>query len=201
MHVPGNIGGMHWGGVAWDPVHRLLIAPVNLRAAVIRLIPREEFWKERRAHPGTEITEQEGTPYSMSREFFNAPSGIPCTAPPYGELVAVSPDTGRIEWHVPLGEIQVKGASVAGLPNLGGPAATGTGLVFIGASLDPHIRAFETAHGGVVWTGELPTSARATPLVFEGASGRQMVAIAAGGFDDALSKLDTKLVVFALPNK
>ena len=201
LHVPGNIGGMHWGGVAWDPVHRLLIAPVNLRAAVIRLIPREEFWKERRAHPGTEITEQDGTPYSMSREFFNAPSGIPCTAPPYGELVAVSPDTGRIEWHVPLGDIQVKGVSVSGLPNLGGPAATSTGLVFIGASIDNHIRAFETAHGRVVWTGELPTSARATPLVFESASGRQMVAIAAGGFDDALSKLDTKLVVFALPNK
>jgi quinoprotein glucose dehydrogenase len=201
LHVPGNIGGLHWGGVAWDPVHRLLIAPINRLPAVIRLIPGDEFWKERRLHPDTEITEQEGTPFSMSREFFKAPSGIPCTAPPYGELVAVSPDTGKIEWHVPLGEIQVKGHPVSGLPNLGGPAATNTGLVFIGASLDNHIRAFDTAHGRVVWTGELPTSARATPLIFTSASGRQMVAIAAGGHDDALSKLDTKLVVFALADK
>jgi len=52
----------------------------------------------------------------------------------------------------------------------------------------------------LVWTGELPTAARATPLIFTNASGEQMVAIAAGGFDDALSKLDTKLVVFALAN-
>jgi quinoprotein glucose dehydrogenase len=201
LHVPGNIGGMHWGGAAWDPVRRLLIAPVNRRAAVIRLIPKEQFSTERKAHPEAEITEQAGALYSMSREFFNAPSGVPCTAPPYGELVAVSPDTGKIEWHVPLGEIQINGVSVPGMPNLGGPAATDTGLVFIGASLDNHIRAFETSQGRVVWTGELPTAARATPLIFRGATGRQMVAIAAGGFDDALSKLDTKLVVFALADQ
>jgi quinoprotein glucose dehydrogenase len=115
--------------------------------------------------------------------------------------VAASPDTGKIEWHVPLGEIQMQRHTVMGLPNLGGPAATTTGLVFIGASLDNHIRAFDTAQGRVVWTGELPTSARATPLIFTSASGRQMVAIAAGGHDDASSKLDTKLVVFALGDK
>jgi quinoprotein glucose dehydrogenase len=204
VHVPGSIGGMHWGGAAWDPVNRLIIAPVNRRPMVIRLIPAEDFVKERRAHPTTEVTEQKGAPFSMSREFFNAPSGNPCTAPPWGELVAVSPDTGKIEWHVPLGEIQAKGISVAGLPNLGGPATTTTGLAFIAASIDPHIRAFDTATGRLLWTGELPTAGRATPLIFTNitgtnASGRQMVAIAAGGFDDPVSKLDTKLVVFALP--
>jgi quinoprotein glucose dehydrogenase len=200
LHVPGNIGGMHWGGVAWDPVRRLLIAPVNRYPAVIRLIPKEEFSKEKKAHPEAEITEQDGTPYSMSREFFSAPSGTPCTAPPWGELVAVSPDTGKIEWRVPLGEFQAKGVTTSGLPNLGGPASTRTGVVFIGASTDKHIRAFETTQGRVVWTGDLPTGARATPLVFTD-RGRQMVAIAAGGFDNPLSTLDTKLIVFALPDK
>jgi quinoprotein glucose dehydrogenase len=112
----------------------------------------------------------------------------------------VSPDTGKIEWRVPLGEFQASGVTTSGLPNLGGPASTGTGLVFIGASTDRRIRAFETTHGHVVWTGELPIGARATPLVFTDA-GRQMVAIAAGGFDNPLSTLDTKLVVFALPHK
>jgi quinoprotein glucose dehydrogenase len=201
LHVPGPIGGMHWGGAAWDPSHRLIIVPVNRRPSVIRLIPAKDFAEERKAHPKSEITEQRGAPFSMSRDFFNAPSGIPCTAPPWGELVAVSPDTGQIEWHVPLGEIQAKGATISGLPNLGGPATTDTGLVFIGASLDPHIRAFETAKGRLLWTAELPTAARATPLIFTSASGRQMVAIAAGGFDDPISKLDTKLVVFALDDK
>lgn len=201
LDVPSSIGGMHWGGAAWDPVNRLIIAPVNRRVHVVRLIPRGDFWYERRRHPNTEITEQEGTPFAMSREFFNAPSGIPCTRPPWGELVAVNPDKGTIEWRVPLGELTAKGATISGLPNLGGPATTATGVVFIGAAIDPRIRAFDTATGKLLWKGDLPTAARATPLVFTGPSGRQMVAIAAGGFDDPVSKLDTKLVVFALDDK
>jgi quinoprotein glucose dehydrogenase len=201
IHVPGNIGGMHWGGAAWDPVNRLILAPVNRDVAVIRLIPRDDFWAVRRKHPGVEITEQQGTPYSMSREFFHAPSGIPCVRPPWGELVAVSPDKGTIEWRVPLGELALGVPSIAGLPNLGGPATTNTGVVFIGAALDAHLRAFETSSGKLLWQGDLPTAARATPLIFTTLSGRQMVAIAAGGFDNPLSKLDTKLVVFALNEK
>jgi len=113
----------------------------------------------------------------------------------------VSADKGTIEWRVPLGELQLKGTTVSGLPNLGGPATTDTGIVFIGASIDPHIRAFDTATGKLLWKGDLPTAARATPLVFTSSSGRQMVAIAAGGFDDPVSKLDTKVVVFALNDK
>jgi quinoprotein glucose dehydrogenase len=75
---------------------------------------------------------------------------------------------------------------------------TDTGLLFIGATLDPFIRAFDTRDGREVWKARLPTSARATPLVFTAPSGRQLVVIAAGGHDTPLSKLDTKLVAFAL---
>ena len=85
-----------------------------------------------------------------------------------------------------------------GSPNLGGAATTETGLVFIGATLDAYFRAFDTRDGREVWKARLPTSARATPLLFTTASGRHMVAIAAGGHDHPLSKIDTKLVVFAL---
>jgi quinoprotein glucose dehydrogenase len=199
--IPGSIGGMHWGGAAWDPVNRLIIAPVNRGVQVIRLIPRADFWYERRRHPNSEITEQDGTPFAMSREDFSAASHIPCTRPPWGELVAVSPDKGTIEWRVPLGEWMSTGMTIPGLPNLGGPATTDTGVVFIGASIDPHIRAFDTATGKLLWKGDLPTAARATPLAFTSTSGRQMVVIAAGGFDNPLSKLDTKLVAFALDNE
>jgi len=186
LHVPGNIGGLHWGGFAWDSTQRLLIAPVNRLPAIIRLIPRAGFDEARKNFPARETTEQDGTPFAMSREFFRSPSGKPCTAPPWGELVAINADSGDIAWRAPLGL------------NLGGPATTQTGVVFIGASLEPYLRAFETRTGKELWKGQLPTSARATPLIYMSARGRQMVAIAAGGHDSTLSKLDTKLVVFAL---
>jgi quinoprotein glucose dehydrogenase len=187
VHAPGNIGGLHWGGMAWDARNRLLIAPVNRLPAIIRLVPRDDYAKAKREYPDRETTEQDGAPYSMSREFFFGPSGMPCIAPPWGELVAIHADSGDIAWRVPLA------------PNLGGPATTDTGVVFIGATLDDFFRAFDTRTGKELWKAQLPTSARATPLIFTTRRGRQMVAIAAGGHNHPTSRIDTKLVVFALP--
>jgi quinoprotein glucose dehydrogenase len=186
LHVPGNVGGLHWGGFAWDPTQRLLIAPVNRLPAIIRLIPHAGFDEAQKKFPARETTEQDGTPFAMSREFFRSASGKPCVAPPWGELVAISVDSGEVAWRAPLGL------------NLGGPAATDTGVVFIGASVEPYLRAFETRTGKELWKGQLPTSARATPLIYVTERGKQMVAIAAGGHGSGFSKLDTKLVVFAL---
>ena len=84
-----------------------------------------------------------------------------------------------------------------GAPN-GGPVTSETGLVFIGATMDGFFRAFDTRDGREVWSARLPTSARATPLLYTTDGGRQMVVIAAGGHDSPLSRLDTKLVAFSL---
>jgi hypothetical protein len=37
------MGGMHWGGIAHDPEHGLLIPPVNRVAAVVQLLPRRDL--------------------------------------------------------------------------------------------------------------------------------------------------------------
>ncbi len=66
---PGNIGGMAWGGAAFDPQHNLLIVPTNRLAALITLLPREAFREERRSHLEAEVAEQKGAPYAMSRQF------------------------------------------------------------------------------------------------------------------------------------
>jgi quinoprotein glucose dehydrogenase len=83
--------------------------------------------------------------------------------------------------------------------NLGGPLATAGGLLFIGASLDPAIRAFDLDSGAELWKGVLPASARSTPMTFEAPSGKQYVIIAAGGHDPKFGKLDNALVAFTLP--
>ena len=51
IHVPGNIGGLHWGGTAWDPVNRLIIAPVNRLPAIIRLLPSADYDRARKENP------------------------------------------------------------------------------------------------------------------------------------------------------
>src|SRR5581483_6781635 len=73
LSMPGNIGGMAWGGSAYDPVHDLLILPTNHLAAEVRLIPRAELQnmrasqRERRIDGDWEIATQRGTPYGMMR--------------------------------------------------------------------------------------------------------------------------------------
>lgn len=195
---PGNIGGMAWGGAAFDAAHGLLVIPTNRLAAVIHLIPRDKFAEAQKNGHGEEFASQRGTPYGMSREFLRGPHGMPCNAPPWGALTAVDVASGAKKWEVPLGSMfgfDPKFGSVS----LGGPIVTAGGLVFIGATLDSYLRAFDVETGAELWKGELPTSARATPMTYRGKSGKQYVIIAAGGHDVPPIKQDDAIVAFALP--
>lgn len=203
---PGNIGGMHWGGAAFDPDRGLLIVPTNRLAVFLKLIPRAEFdaavKQNRASRVGAELAKQTGTPYGMSRTAFLSPGGTPCNPPPWGTLAAIDVNTGEKKWEVPLGSIpwlsaerQTQGL---GSINLGGPMTTAGGLVFVGATLDPYLRAFDTETGKELWKGELPASARSTPMTYRSAAGKQYVVIAAGGHDVLDLKQSDTLVAFAL---
>jgi quinoprotein glucose dehydrogenase len=177
--VPSNIGGAHWGGVAYDAGRKILVVPVNRLAAEVQLIPRAQFHRPP-ADSGWEwVHEMYGTPYTMRRRISIGPSGMPCTPPPFGELVALDLTTGRVKWRVPLGSIH----GVAGSPNLGGPIVTASGLVFIGGTLDRQLHAFDITTGRELWHGDLPAGARALPMTYLGRDGKQYVAVAAGGTD------------------
>ena len=130
-----------------------------------------------------------GTPYIMRRRILLAPSRVPCTPPPFGTLVAISLKSGERLWEVPLGgasailppELAAKVLPDWGSPNLGGPIATAGGLIFIGATLDKSLRAFDIETGRELWRGPLPQSAKATPMSYRLTSGEQFVAIGVGG--------------------
>jgi quinoprotein glucose dehydrogenase len=201
--IPGNVGGMSWSGAAFDAAHHLLIVPVNNLASQVRLIPRADFDNElqagRKLNGDWEFAEQAGTPYGMARRFLRSPGGSPCTPPPWGTLNAIDTDTGDVKWSVPAGAMLGAPPSLGSI-SLGGPIVTGGGLVFLAGSLDSAIRAFDVTSGEELWKGELPTSARATPMTFRGPDGKQYVVIAAGGHGiREMGPLGDSLVAFALP--
>jgi quinoprotein glucose dehydrogenase len=82
---------------------------------------------------------------------------------------------------------------------LGGPIVTAGGLVFIGATMDASMRAFSVHNGAELWRAKLPTGARATPMTFQTAAGKQYVVIAAGGHDNPFSPVGDAIVAFRLP--
>ncbi len=201
---PGYAGGANWGGGAWDPQRHLLIANVMDLPMVVALIPRDQLDAayDSGVYKGWEFAWQRGTPYGMRRTILKSPLGAPCTAPPWGMLVAVDLMRGAIAWSKPLGTSRDKAPwpfwYTRGAPNIGGPLSTGGGLVFIGATTDNYLRAFDTASGAELWTQRLPAGAQATPMSYM-AGGRQFIVIAAGGH----AKLDTTrgdyLLAYALP--
>ncbi len=202
---PGNVGGINWGGMAYDPRRNILVTSTNRLATVVRLMPREEFDKLRKTSEGNRLQGEFGlmTDNLMAyREPLRAPSGAPCNAPPWGALTAIDLSTGRMKWEVPLGTIPQLSifpkAKEWGSINLGGGIVTAGGLVFIAAAMDTRLRAFDIETGKEVWSGELPASAQATPMTYK-VNGKQYVVIAAGGHGKLGTKMGDYVVAFALP--
>ncbi len=200
---PGSVGGVNWGGAAYDQQRHLLVMDTNRLAIFVRLIPRDKYDSYRatltsndRLHG--EYGRQAGAPYGMFRTPLVSPSetlGL-CNAPPWGTVAAVNLFTGKKAWDVPLGTF-VPGMNT-GTVTLGGPIATAGGLVFSAATMDTFIRAFDADSGKEIWKFELPASAQATPMTYS-VNGKQYVVIAAGGHGKLNTKQGDYVVAFSLP--
>lgn len=128
-------------------------------------------------------------------------NGVPAIAPPWGTLNAIDLVSGDVVWKVPLGEypqLVSKGIRHTGSLNFGGAVATAGGLIFVAATADEKIRAFEKHSGRVLWEHQLPAGGYATPSVYM-LHGRQYVVIAAGGSGKNATKSGDSIIAFALP--
>ncbi len=131
---------------------------------------------------------------------FLDPDGYPALKAPWGTLNAVDLNTGEYLWQVTLGqnpELEEKGIPQMGTENHGGPIVTAGGLLFIAATKDAKLRAYNAKTGQVVWEYQLPAGGFATPITYM-VDGRQYIAIAAGGNRQGLPAGRT-YVAFALP--
>ncbi|RYY14063.1 MAG: pyrroloquinoline quinone-dependent dehydrogenase, partial [Chitinophagaceae bacterium] len=127
-------------------------------------------------------------------------NGYPGIKPPWGTLNAIDLNSGKLLWKVPLGEyseLSQKGIPVTGTEGYGGPVVTKGGLVFIAASKDSKIRAFDKLTGKVLWEASLPAAGFATPAVYM-VHGKQYVVIACGGGKIG-NKSGDQYVAFSLP--
>ncbi len=131
---------------------------------------------------------------------FLTKEGYPAIKPPWGTLSAVNLNTGEIVWKDTLGdypELKAKGIH-SGTEMYGGPAVTAGGIIFIAATSDAKIRAFNKRTGKLLWEADLPASGFATPAIYE-VDGKQFVVIACGGGKLGKPSGDAYLA-FALPD-
>lgn len=145
--------------------------------------------------------EYNSLPYqSTGYHKFLTPEGYPAVKPPWGTLTAIDLNTGAHLWKTPLGEVATfKNQGLhTGTENYGGPVVTAGGLVFIAATSDKKIRAFNKHSGQLLWEHELPACGFATPATYA-INGKQYIVIACGGGKLKQPSGDS-YVAFALPD-
>ncbi|NDV41838.1 PQQ-binding-like beta-propeller repeat protein [Flagellimonas sediminis] len=123
-------------------------------------------------------------PYSVaSFARFKDDRGYPVVKPPWGTLNAIDLNTGEYVWKIPLGHeesLNDPNVPVSGLENYGGPVITKGGVLFIAATKDEKIRAFNMKTGEKMWEDQLPAGGYATPITYQ-VDGKQYIVISCGG--------------------
>ncbi len=199
--LPFTGGGANWGGAAFDPSRNLLVVNMSNMAHHVQLFPADELGNMREVFHDQEVAPQEGAPFGMKRNLAMSPLGLPCTPPPWGIIAGVDLESGKIVWRKTIGTTKDLAAGPGlklGTPSLGGPIITAGGLIFIGATMEHEIRAFDVSDGTELWRGRLPAPGNATPMTYEW-NGRQYVVIYSGGYARLDTVLSDRLIAFALP--
>jgi len=191
LFFPSTLGGGNWGGVSIDPSLGLLFVNVMNVGQWGHLEKRGSDYVRTSAYG----------PYAR---FWDRETRIPCQNPPFGELIAVDLASGDIAWRTVLGKIEALeaiGIRDTGTLNLGGSIATAGGLVFIGATNDSRLRAFDSRTGKLLWEVKLEASGHSSPITYMGRDERQYVVLmAAGGGGFLGGGVSNSLVGFALPD-
>ncbi len=215
LFYPGIGGGMNWGGVSVDPERGIMMVNSLRIGTTAKLLTRAEAAAMQGGNSGKAVFHslsaplpQAGTPYAVLMNTFVSPLGVPCNQPPYGLMSAVDLTTRKLLWEVPLGETTDSGPLGLrfgiplgmGVPNFGGSITTRGGLVFIGATHERAIRAFDIRTGDVLWKARLPAGAQATPMTYlSPKSGRQFIVTIASGHRTLQAPIGDYVEAFAIP--
>jgi membrane-bound PQQ-dependent dehydrogenase (glucose/quinate/shikimate family) len=184
LQYPGFAGGMNWGSVAVDESSSVMIVNALHIGNHVKLYPRAEV--NDKTVLGFGGGYQHGTPYAAFTTPFLSPLFAPCQQPPYGEIAAVDLKSRQTIWRRPLGTANEMGPLglklrlriPMGVPYTAGTIVTKGGLVFMGGTIDRHMRALDLKTGEQLWSDFLPNTAQATPMSYVSPkTGKQFVVI------------------------
>jgi glucose dehydrogenase len=189
LTMPGTDGGCNWNCGSFDP------ETDTYYTIVVNIVADYAAEKPTTAGATMEwrMREDDPTVWSVA-----GPHGLPLIKPPYGELIAVDMDRGKIRWRVANGDGPrdnplLKGLHLPplGIPGRAAPLVTKS-LIFVGESstavdlgdvshgFGNHFRAYDKRNGQVLATLNLPAGTTAAPMTYE-VNGKQYVVVAVGG--------------------
>jgi quinoprotein glucose dehydrogenase len=191
LQLPGAGGGVNWGGIAADPGTATLYIHAHDTSLIGWIEQKKPGKNYGRGTAGSTIPYDRGSvdgagPYFTFSAQLKDASGkvlatLPCTRPPWSRLVALDANTGDIKWQSTLGITRALPADkqLTGGSGSAGPTATAGGLVFVGATNDARLRAFDAATGRELWFAQLADVVNANPMTYTARNGKQYVAVVA----------------------
>lgn len=200
---PGNFGTFNWGSVAVDPQRQVMFGMPTYLAFVSTLIPRDQLKGDTVMNLGEQgINANEGAGYAVKMHPFLSPMGVPCQTPPWGTVAAADLRSGKIAYQYRNGTIRdlspIPLPIKVGVPGIGGPLMTASGVAFLGAAVDNNFRAYDVATGDVLWNARLPAGGQATPMTYLNSQGEQIVVLVAGGHGSIGTKAGDYVIAYKL---
>ncbi|ORF05719.1 glucose/quinate/shikimate family membrane-bound PQQ-dependent dehydrogenase [Snodgrassella alvi] len=204
---PGNLGVFEWGGISVNQDRQIaLMNPIGL-PFVSRLIPANPDRAQQKQGAGTEngIQPMYGAPYGVEINPFLSPIGLPCKQPAWGFVAGVDLQTNQVVWKKRIGTIRDSLPKLfelpplkIGVPGLGGSISTAGNIMFVSATQDNYLRAYDTSNGDLLWQTRLPAGGQATPMTYA-VNGKQYVVQMAGGHSSFGTKMGDYLIAYTLP--
>ncbi|MEO5615875.1 MAG: membrane-bound PQQ-dependent dehydrogenase, glucose/quinate/shikimate family, partial [Cypionkella sp.] len=200
---PGNFGTFNWGSVAVDPERQVMFGMPTYLPFTSRLVPASDIppkGQEKASEQG--LNRNDGAAYGVEMGPFLSALGVPCMAPPWGfvagadlrgENVVWKHKNGTVRDMTPL-PLKIK----LGVPGIGGPMTTRSGLAFLGAAVDDYFRAYDVTTGAQLWETRLPAGGQSTPMSYA-VDGKQYVVIVAGGHGSVGTKPGDYIMAYTLP--
>lgn len=204
---PGNVGVMNWGGVAVDPARQIIFASPNYMAFVSKLIPQSDVAKDAaQASEGAGLQPNHGAPYAVELHPFLSMVGFPCQTPSWGDVAGINLSNYKVTWKHPNGTSRDNTPVIplpfqVGVPAMGGPMTTASGVAFLSGTLDQYLRGYDVTTGNEIWSARLPAGGQATPMTFMGKDGRQYIVLVVGGHGSFGTKMGDYIIAYALPNE
>lgn len=205
---PGNLGIFEWGGISVNQDRQVAVMNFITLPFISKLYLKDPDDKNTAGggHGEQGLQPMTGTPYSVDIHPFLSPLGLPCKQPPWGFVAGIDLEKNQLVWKQRFGTIRDSLPGLIelpplkiGVPGLGGSISTAGNVMFVAASQDNYIRAFDVTNGNMLWEARLPAGGQATPMTYS-VGGKQYIVIMAGGHGSFGTKMGDSLVAFGLPD-
>ncbi|MFG6176785.1 glucose/quinate/shikimate family membrane-bound PQQ-dependent dehydrogenase [Halomonas sp. THAF12] len=202
---PGNFGVFNWGSIAVDPRRQVMFGMPLYLAFTSTLVPKEgaDLGETNQGEQG--LNENAGAPYAVEMKPFLSPFGVPCQQPPWGYVAGTDLRTGEVAWQHKNGTVEDMTSLPLpikmGVPGIGGPVITESGVAFLAASVDDYLRGYDVSTGEQLWEARLPAGGQATPMTYLNSQGEQMVVLVAGGHGSIGTTIGDYVMAYKLPGQ